>query len=278
MKHHAIWRFGMSKALRNSLIVLVVIIGAAALVLVGMYFGRAWYGPMGFPGDMMGISAFDDNTQLPYGMGQGMMGQGMIGSYGFNSAIAADPLSLTEAEDALEAYLEGLGVDDLALGEIMIFENHAYAQIIEAGTGIGAIEVLVDPVTGAVSPEHGPNMMWNIKYSPMAGSGMMGMMGMMGGFGAAGQQGMMGGQFNTEDLSAEMPISAEKAIQSAQAYLDAYLPGAEADEEADPFYGYYTIHINNEGDTVGMLSVNGYTGEVFVHNWHGDLIEMSEAH
>lgn len=28
------------------------------------------------------------------------------------------------------------------------------------------------------------------------------------------------------------------------------------------------------GTLVGILSVNGFTGQVFVHTWHGDLIEM----
>jgi hypothetical protein len=27
-----------------------------------------------------------------------------------------------------------------------------------------------------------------------------------------------------------------------------------------------------------MLSVNGYSGQVFLHTWHGDLVEMSEGH
>ena len=53
------------------------------------------------------------------------------------------------------------------------------------------------------------------------------------------------------------------------------LPILTADEHADPFYGYYTLHVNRDGQTVGMLSVNGYTGQVFPHTWHGKLLEMS---
>jgi hypothetical protein len=26
----------------------------------------------------------------------------------------------------------------------------------------------------------------------------------------------------------------------------------------------------------GMLSVNGYTGDVWYHTWHGDFIDMTE--
>ncbi len=112
----------------------------------------------------------------------------------------------------------------------------------------------------------------------MAGSGMMGM---MSGFGYWSQYGDMGGMMDpqtTSDLSAEVPVNADEAVVIAQRYLDTYFPGTEADEEADPFYGYYTLHILRDGSTVGMLSVNGYTREVSVHTWHGRLIEMSEDH
>lgn len=206
------------------------------------------------------------------------MGPGMMGGYGGGSLLGVGPLTLSETEQALEDYLSGLEDGDLVTGEIMVFDNHAYAQIIEESTGIGAMEVLVDPVTLAVTPEYGPNMMWNLKYSPMAGFGMMGMMGAAvdpSGFG--GVSGMMGGQ-DLSDLPSEMPVDAEEAVEIAQRYLDAYLPGAEAGGEADPFYGYYTLHILRDGSTVGMLSVNGYSRQVFVHTWHGDLIEASEGH
>lgn len=301
----------MSKTLRNSLIVLAVIVGAAALVLVGINFGRFWWSPMGYwPGRMMTGLEYGDDAQLPYGMGtgmmesydqsgaygfvspgmmsgammgpgmmgSGMMGQSRMGTYGSSPLLDTKPLSLSEAQDALEKYLGVLENDDLILGEVMIFDNHAYAQLIEKSTGIGAMEVLVDPVTGAVSPEFGPNMMWNLKYSPMASSGMMGM---MSGFGFSprygGMGGMMGGQ-TTDDQPTEIPVSSDDAVQIAQRYLDTYIPGAQVDEEADSFYGYYTLHILRDGSTEGMLSVNGYTREVFVHTWHGSLIEMSEGH
>ena len=39
--------------------------------------------------------------------------------------------------------------------------HHAYAQILDLESGRGAFEVLVDPLSRTVYPEHGPNMMWN---------------------------------------------------------------------------------------------------------------------
>ena len=47
-------------------------------------------------------------------------------------------------------------------------------------------------------------------------------------------------------------------------------------DEIAPFYGYYTIELEKDGQIVGMLSVNGYDGQVFYHTWHGVFIEMSK--
>ena len=76
--------------------------------------------------------------------------------------------------------------------------------------------------------------------------------------------------------SADMPVGPQQAIEAAQRYLDLYLPGSVASDEVDPFYGYYTLHVLRGGETVGMLSVNGYSTQVFLHSWHGDFVEMSE--
>lgn len=255
--------------------------------------GRSGSGMMGGygPGQMMGYAQPYTGTQ-PYGygmMGGGMMGGHMMDGYGYGDMMGGhmmggmmfnrgplfnpDPLSLTEATEAVEAYLVTLNDSNLILGEVMVFDNHAYAQVVEDAlqgaeqeTGIGAMEVLVDPVTKAVYPEMGPNMMWNTKYGMMSGFGGYGMMG-----------GMMGGFTPPAELSADMTVSPEEAVEIAQAYLDAYIPNnLQVDEHADPFYGYYTLHINRNGETVGMLSVNGYTRQVFLHTWHGDLLDMSE--
>lgn len=171
------------------------------------------------------------------------------------SVPSSRPLTLDEAHQAVESYLASQNWTGFIIDEIMIFDNQAYAEIIEESTGIGAMELLVDASTGSVTPEPGPNMMWNLKYSPM--SSRMHRPG-------------------SEDISSEMPVSPEQAVKLAQNYLDQYLPGVDADEHVDPFYGYYTIHTIEGGQIVGMLSVNGFSGDVFLHTWHGTFIEMSE--
>jgi hypothetical protein len=238
--------------------------------------------PFGFaPGWMMGNQ--DDTGNFSFGPGSmmggmmngmmnGMMGSNMMVNSNNPFFVAADPLTMAEATETLDAYLVALNDSNLEVDDVMIFDNHAYAQIVEKGSGIGVMEVLVDPTTKAVYPEMGPNMMWNQKYGMMSGFGGYRMGMMMGGFG----NNMMGG-FGATDTSAEMTVTPDQAIEAAQAYLDTYFSTANltADEHADPFYGYYTLHVNRDGQTVGMLSVNGYTGQVFPHTWHGELLEMS---
>ncbi|MGQ9555363.1 MAG: hypothetical protein ACUVWR_14780, partial [Anaerolineae bacterium] len=112
------------------------------------------------------------------------------------------------------------------------------------------------------SSEMGPNMMWNQKYGMMSGG-----------------HGMMGWGLRGRRLpaSVEMTISPKQALIIAQNYLDrAYDGRLHVAEDAEAFYGYYTIDVEQDDMPVGMLSVNGYNGQVFLHTWHGKFIEMSE--
>ena len=243
------------------------------------------FGPCG----NAGVGGFGHSMMGGFGrmggtFGPGMMGTtvapcigGDVGGFGTNAPYGdVVPLSLEEAEGAVEDYLAALRYDDLIVAEVMIFDNHAYAEVVEESTGTGAFEVLVDAVTLNVYPGAGPNMMWNTKYGHMGGSGMCGNSRWMGRR-MMGSGGMMGlnGRVVAQD-SAEMPVGPEEAIDTAQRYLDRYLPGTQVEHEADPFYGYYTLHITRDGQTIGMLSVNGYTQQVFPHTWHGGFLEMSE--
>jgi hypothetical protein len=72
-----------------------------------------------------------------------------------------------------------------------------------------------------------------------------------------------------------MTVDPDEAEQFAQQFIEQSLPGGQADE-AERFYGYYTVHILLGGQVYGMLSVNGYTGQVWYHYWHGQFIGMRE--
>lgn len=273
----------MDDTLRRGLMVLAVVILTAALLLGGLALGRfVW------------TQAFDGPPSIGgrpwrYGMmGPGMMGYGRpagagdfscegMGSWGGSYPEGTEGLSLDEARAAVERSLQAWDAGDLETAEVMEFSNHFYALVREENSGVGAFELLVDRETGEVHPEPGPNMMWNQKYG-MMGRGYGGM-GMMGGYGG-GYGGMgMRGSGSQAAPSAGMPVDEARAVELAQEYLDAVRPGSTAEEEADAFYGYYTLHVLADGEVIGMLSVNGYTGQVWYHTWHGVFVDMvGEGH
>jgi hypothetical protein len=246
------------------------VVGALALALV---FGGAfaftstapWGGGLGGmigPGMMGGSMMSGGMMGQGQGMGPGQMMGGCPGPWWSYGQQAHGPVeSIDQAIEVAQDYLASLGNPDLVLTEIMQFTNNFYGEVEERSTGIGAFEFLIDPVSGAVYPEPGPNMMWNTKYGHMSGWGSMG--------------GMMGG-YAFGEPTAEMPVGPGQARQIAQQFLDNYLPRTIVDEEVDTFYGYYTIHVLQGGQIYGMLSVNGYTGQVWYHNWHGQFLGMRE--
>jgi hypothetical protein len=266
----------MNKTVSIILAVAGILVIAIGLVYFGAVLGRfGWFPWVGQTNtySMMGEPCSGYGMMGGSGMGYDMMGgSGMMEGYAFNSGEPVEPLTIDEVDEAVHEYLEGFQNDDLILGEIMIFDNHGYAQIIEESTGIGAMEVLIDPVTLAVIPEYGPNMMWNLKFGHMGGSGNYGMGGMMSGDGMMG----MDNTNITSEEAKDMSVTEEEAVEVAQRYLDQYFSGTQADEHADPFYGYYTIHILQDDEVIGMLSVNGFSGQVFLHTWHGEFVEMGE--
>lgn len=226
-------------------------------------FGHRWMMGGYGPGWMMQNSPGFSGT-VPFGLG-GMMGSNMMVTPNNPFYTAPKPLTLEEATTVLNAYLADLNDDSLTYQDVMVFDNHTYAQIVEKESGTGVMEVLIDPISKAVYPEMGPNMMWNQKY------GMMG--GMMDGF-YHGPRGNF--NFRSDDSLAELTVTPSQAVEAAQSYLAANFTdkALTVDEHADPFYGYYTLHLNQAGQTVGMLSVNGYTGQVWPHTWHGQLLIM----
>ena len=186
------------------------------------------------------------------------------------------PRNIDEATQVAKDYVTSLGYPDLAVKEIMEFQYNYYFIAYEKSTGIDAFEGIIEKgvglsgmggMMGIIHPEQGPNMMWNTKYG-----GMMG-----GGWGQGG--GMMGRgrgyQPYTGVPTADMPVTKTDARQLAQTYLDSHLSDSST-EEPDTFYGYYTIHVLRDGKAYGMLSVNGYTGQVWYHTWHGTFIQTKE--
>jgi hypothetical protein len=265
----------MNQALKITLLVLAILVLAGGLVFAGSLIGRratlvSWMHPG------VGVQAGGSITGRGYGpgmmngnaYGRGMMGTGQgygpgMMSGGYTSGVQT-PLTTDQAYQAASKYLAALNNPDLKIAEVMVFDNNAYVRVVEQGTGIGAFELLVDPATQVAYPEPGPDVMWNLKYGGLNHQNMMG-----------GRASMMGSYTSGSvptNVSAEMTVSAAQALQAAQTYLDTALPGDKTAADADPFYGYYTIDILRDGATAGMLSVNGFSGQVFLHTWHGSFV------
>jgi hypothetical protein len=262
----------------------LLVLGAALALALGFFAvvnaARA-QGPTQTPcpsGNMMNGGMMGQNGQPSAGqcaemagmmnmMSGGMMNANHIGSFGPGNGMmgawtppaeliaGAKPLPLDKATAVAKAYVAAWNSKTkLELGEVMQFNNHFYGEAIETETKRGAFEFLIDLATGTVYAEPGPNMMWNLRYGAM-GSAM--------GLGAPAQDGD------------KMSITPAKAVESAQAYLDQVLPGAKVEDKPLAFYGYYTSDITRDGKTIGMLSVNGYTGQVWLHQWHGTFVAES---
>ncbi|MCL5985766.1 MAG: hypothetical protein M1371_04280 [Actinobacteria bacterium] len=226
-------------------IVSLLVLASSCVSPTGALFSRQPY-PYGSGGGM-------GTGMMGGGMGPGMMGGGW-GNYNPNTNPDAEPITIDQAADAVRLYLNGYG-GKLFLTEVMNFAWNFYAEVEEEDTGIHAMELLIDKYTGRVFPEIGPNMMWNTKYGHMVS--------------------MMGNYNGGDSLTVDMPVTPEQAKTIAERYLDTNLPGLTV-AEADTFYGYYTLHTLENGHVEGMLSVNGYTGAVWYHSWHGPFIDMKE--
>jgi len=268
--------------------------------------GAGATGAFGFDGRPGMMQGWDDGQALPYGPGRmqgwdddqapydrrGMMGGPgnqtrpdgrrpsgrMLDDFGrmpmFGGGAAAtdvEPLTIESTTEAVQIFLDELGKDNLALGEIMIFDNHAYAVIEDTGTGQGAFEVLIDPVRQVVHLEFGPSMMWNTTYG-MHGTDPVNPRGMMGGRMTGAR-----GEFGPETIATgATPLTEDEAREKALAYLEQAYPDQTLSATAEAFPGYFTFEVETDGTPVSMLSVNATTGQAWYHTWHGTFVEMSE--
>ena len=227
--------------------------------------GQGGYGPGMMPGYGAGdpsgmLSGFDSECGGP-----GIDGQDMMGGQGHDRfGTTGQRQTAVEVQQAVVTYLAGYyNNPDLAVVELMDFQQNFYAKVAEKSTKINACELLIDPYTGAIQPEYGPNRVWNTKYGQMSDQGGMMPSSTMDGLAAV-------------QPTAKMPVTAEQASKLAQQYLDTQKTGLTIEKGLDVFYGYYTLHsLDKAGNTVGMLSINGYTGQVWNHIWQGKFI--SEA-
>jgi hypothetical protein len=254
-------------------LVATALVTASAVAFMG---GRGLYTPYGTPtATPYGINSGAINAYGGFGgmMGGGMMGRGYTYGYGvaaggygvdcsgWNGYVGAmtstngTPLIMSAAVNIAQQYVSSLANKDLTVDEVEEYTQNFYVLVKESSTGRGAFELLIDKYTGTAYPEMGPNMIWNTKYGMMSG----GVMGWVTGSTSA----------------APMTVTVNQAKVDAQAFLSVNYPSTTVGD-IDTFYGYYHIDVLQEANTYGMLSVNGYTGQVWYHTWHGAFIQAVE--
>ena len=161
-----------------------------------------------------------------------------------SSSPSGYPITHERAVEIAEAYLRSLNNPDLVIGEFEEYSNNFYLSIVEKSSGRGAIELIIDRYSGSIHPEP-QTMMWNAKYGMMA------------------------------RINGELRVTEAQAIEIAKEFLKATHPNTEVSEVVT-YYGYYTLMTTLNGEHYGMLSVNGYSGAVWYHTWHGTFISKVE--
>jgi hypothetical protein len=171
------------------------------------------------------------------------------------------PLGLAKSKQVIDDYLQKLNNSNLVLKEIIVFNNNSYARIAEKDSGINAMELFIDTETSIVISEYGSSMDWNLKYASIPDSRSLANP-------PLNPAGPMGGKTDNP-----LTISPDQAWTIAVQYLKQYNIKAQISGNVETFYGYYVIEYLHNGKVIGMISINGKTGEAFRHDWHDQFVE-----
>jgi hypothetical protein len=171
------------------------------------------------------------------------------------------PLGLTKTKELVDAYLQHFNVPNLVLKEIIVFNNNSYTRIADKSSGINVMELIIDTETDIVLSEYGSSFTWNVMYPSIPDSKTIGNI----------EFTPSGPVVNPAENP--MTISPEQAKIIAQQYLKQYKINVKLSKTVETFSGYYVIEYLHLGKVVGMISINGYTGQAFRHDWHQIFLE-----
>ena len=220
---------------------MAVIILLAFLAMRPMMYSST-YGPSGYQPGHMGPGMMGDQNGNYSGSGMmggmmtsNMMMGNMMALYYPESKPITHDTALRNMQNLSQQYGSRVEVEDF-----MIFSGNYYAVLKDLNSSENIAEVLVDRYSGSAYAEPGPNMMWNTRYGA--------------------------GRAKAEGVDYDM-AGAEKL---AGDFLTGYLPGAKI-LESKAMPGYYTFDFGRQ-EIEGMLSVNAYNGQIWVHTWHGPYL------
>jgi len=228
-----------SKNIIIGLLVLAVIVLLAFIAFRPMMYGST-YNSDSYQSGHMG-SGMMNNPEYNYssGMMGGMMGNTMMGNMMALYYPGSKPITQDEATKNMRSLAQQYG-SNMGIEDFMAFSSNYYGVVKDAGSNQNIAEVLVDRYSGSAYPEPGPNMMWNTRYGA--------------------------GRAQAEGVSYDLAGSKKLAEE----FLTGYLPEAQI-MESHEMPGYYTFDFGRK-DIEGMLSVNAYSGQIWVHTWHGSYL------
>lgn len=203
--------------------------------MMGNQPGQTGPGMMGNQPGQMGPGMMykqSGNYTYWYGMMGNVMMSNMMELYYPESRPVTLDVALKNMENFTRQYGSKTEVDDF-----MAFSSNYYGVVKDAASNQDIAEILIDRYSGSAYPEPGPNMMWNTRY----------------------------GAGRAQTGSSGYDLAGAKKL--AEDFLNGYLPGAQI-QESHSLPGYFTFDFGRNG-TESMLSVNAYSGQIWVHTWHG---------
>ena len=234
----------------------------AAPVLISLSTSHAQMGGGGGMGGSGGMGGGQNSGNMGGGMA-GMMLLSGANAYRHDGAM----VTIDDAIDIAGRFMDAVGNSSLALDEVEEWDFNYYVVVKEvAPSQYKAFQLIIDKWTGSVMPEPGPSMMWNLKYGRMMNTMTDGMPGHM----------------NRRDRKITEPtfaVTPEAATSAANQFLrERFRSSLVVDGGPDVFFGYYNFDVNDAatGAKYGMLSVNGSTGQVWYHTWHGNFVQGKE--
>lgn len=195
-----------------------------------------------------------NNTTMGNGNRGRMYNRSFIEDQYNNNYDVSEEISKEELINDVEEYIQRTD-ENLAIDDVFMYEdNEYYFSIIEKDTELGAFELIVDSVTGNIYSYNGSNKMWNKKYTTYNNGRC------------------------TNSLIDYSQLDEEISLLDAEIIANDYVVNRMNSDYSiitgNTFYGYYTFYLQEDAKTIGIISVNSQTGNVWFSNRHGEIIEV----
>ena len=230
---------------RTLMIAVMVLLLATGSAFAQMMGGSGHMGGGNGSGAGLGHMGSGDGYGSGYGSGMGGVGgmiSGMMGNtmaYGYLDNLT--PVTTEqEARTAIQGFID-LAYSDLAISELWEYGG-VYKAELSGTNGAKAFDLIVDKLTGAVSPEMGMAMMLNATYGR--------------------------GLYRMTSFGTSLTLTAQQATDLAQTFVDKNALGYTLDAP-ETYPGYYKFH-STTGTGFGMdIMVNGYNGRIWMNTLLG---------